>query len=160
MKKMSGEMTLTQLLILLIVVVGIVSIGNRIFRPELYDEKNDFRGWKVENNQVVAQIQDMNWYDNDDSTSYYIFTDIGKLYVLNEGFLSFNESLYDNFEDQLGANCTLYVKDTFLHTTFRDFLNRNSHYIKLNSFDLYYILEKIKINLLILSFLFVLKIKY
>jgi hypothetical protein len=113
MKKQKGETSLGHLAVLIILLIG-VFIFTRYSRPELYDESNNFKGWKVEKNQVIVKIEGANWYDSSQSTSYYIFTDIGKLYVSNKGVFSFNETLYEELEEYIGYYCTLNVENLFL----------------------------------------------
>jgi hypothetical protein len=99
----------------LIILIAIVYCYNRFTRPELYDSANDFQYEHVTNGTVKAQLIDFEWYTGDDiSDNYYVFTNIGKLYINHSDFFHRNESFSDELEEYLYMECTLFVEDTFL----------------------------------------------
>ena len=109
--KQKGSIEIVISVILIIVIMVIF----RFTRSELYDEKNDFQENKVVNNQVDARIEYLKWYDTDDITNYYVFTEFGKLHIdaKDYGFWNGNEKMYDDLEDYVGQKCTFTVEDSW-----------------------------------------------
>jgi hypothetical protein len=136
-KKQSGESLISYLIIIVVLVVAIYGY-NRIFRSELYDKENEFKSHYIKNGKVFAQIRYLKWYDNDDSTSYYIFTEKGKLYVEGSnhyGWWNPDEKFYDILEEHQGMFCTMSVEDSFLHswsiTQISNCIDENDFYQKM-----------------------------
>lgn len=99
----------------LIILVALVYSYNRFTRPELYDSANDFQYEHVKNGRIVAQLLNFEWYTGDDvSDNYYVFTNLGKLYINHSDFFHRNEDFSDELEEYIYLECTLFVEDTLL----------------------------------------------
>jgi hypothetical protein len=114
-KKQHGG-TFTYYLVIIVILFALMYGYSRVFRSELHDKANDFQSHHIKNGSVVAQIRYLKWYDNDNSTSYYIFTEKGKLYVDGSNHYSWwnsDEKFFDVLEEHEGMFCTMNVEDSF-----------------------------------------------
>ena len=115
MNKQNGN---TTIIFIIILFIGLIAL-QRFTRPELYDDSNDFQKNKIVNSKVTARIEYLKWYDDDDITNYYIFTNIGKLHIDAKGYGTFygDEKMYDELEDYVGQFCTFNVEQNILYGT-------------------------------------------
>ena len=115
MNKQNGN---TTIIFIIVLFIGLI-LFQRFTRPELYDDSNDFQKNKIVNSKVTARIEYLKWYDDDDITNYYIFTNIGKLHIDAKGYGMFkgDEKMYDELEDYVGQYCTFNVEQNILYGT-------------------------------------------
>lgn len=100
--------------LLYIILIGLIFIGlNRYTRPELFSDENKFNKHAVNNGQIITQIQNFKWYEEEYETSYYVFTSNGTLLIDSKGNSSDNEDFSDLLEEHKGMYCTLTVNQHF-----------------------------------------------
>ncbi len=105
------------LIILVVVILGLFFI-DRIVNPELHSSENDFKYQNVHHGRINVFINNLEWYDYDDVTSYYVFTDQGKLKIdgnsSDHGFFNSNDTFYGEIEEYVGYYCNFTVEKSFL----------------------------------------------